>query len=99
MPSKRKRSTDPSHGAGYVTVRYGDPQIVGGLAPAGHIYHQDTVGIPGSNESDDNFGAALSIGDINGDHRAELAIGVPYEPSAVPKEKAMYSSCAALRAG
>ncbi|MFD5796453.1 FG-GAP-like repeat-containing protein [Streptomyces diastatochromogenes] len=71
--------SDPSHGAGYVTVRYGDPDINGGLAPTGHVYHQNTAGIPGSNESDDNFGAALSIADITGDHRAELAIGVPYE--------------------
>ncbi|MEU5538443.1 FG-GAP-like repeat-containing protein [Streptomyces sp. NPDC020362] len=70
---------DPSHGAGYVTVRYGDPAIDGGLAPSGHVYHQNTSGIPGSNELDDNFGAALSIGDITGDHRAELAIGVPHE--------------------
>ncbi|MFH8775934.1 FG-GAP-like repeat-containing protein [Streptomyces sp. NPDC017958] len=70
---------DPSHGAGYVTVRYGDPDISGGLATTGHVYHQNTAGIPGSNESDDNFGAALSIADITGDHRAELAIGVPYE--------------------
>ncbi|WP_333762596.1 FG-GAP-like repeat-containing protein [Streptomyces sp. IBSBF 2390] len=72
-------AADPSHGAGYVTVRYGDSQIDGGLAPTGRIYHQNTAGIPGSNESDDHFGAALSIGDINGDHRAELAIGVPGE--------------------
>ncbi|MFE9498947.1 FG-GAP and VCBS repeat-containing protein [Streptomyces collinus] len=70
---------DPSHGAGYVTVRYGAPGIDGGLAPTGHVYHQDTAGIPGSDESDDNFGASLSIADITGDHRAELAIGVPYE--------------------
>ncbi|MBL1083634.1 FG-GAP repeat protein [Streptomyces actinomycinicus] len=70
---------DPSHGAGYVTVRYGDPDITGGLAPTGHVYHQNTGGIPGSNEKEDEFGAAMSIGDINGDHRAELAIGIPYE--------------------
>ena len=62
-------------------MRYGDPDITGGLAPSGHVYHQNTAGIPGTNESDDNFGAALSIADINGDHRAELAIGIPYESS------------------
>ncbi|MEV6839396.1 FG-GAP-like repeat-containing protein [Streptomyces sp. NPDC051133] len=70
---------DPSHGAGYITVRYGDPDINGGLAPTGHVYHQDTAGVPGTNEKEDEFGAAMSIADINGDHRADLAIGIPYE--------------------
>ncbi|WP_229900793.1 FG-GAP-like repeat-containing protein, partial [Streptomyces capoamus] len=70
---------DPSHGSGYITVRYGDPHINGGLAPSGRVYHQNTAGIPGDNEKEDEFGAALSIADINGDHRADLAIGIPYE--------------------
>ncbi|MFH9672034.1 FG-GAP-like repeat-containing protein [Streptomyces sp. NPDC017405] len=70
---------DPSHGSGYVTVRYGNRSLSGGLAPAGRVYHQDTAGVPGTDEKDDEFGAALSIADITGDHRAELAVGVPYE--------------------
>ncbi|MFI1839911.1 FG-GAP-like repeat-containing protein [Streptomyces olivaceoviridis] len=70
---------DPSNGSGYVTVRYGDPHINGGLAPSGRVYHQNTAGIPGTNEKEDEFGAAMSIADINGDHRADLAIGIPYE--------------------
>ncbi|MGW2210688.1 FG-GAP repeat protein [Streptomyces sp. NPDC001781] len=71
--------TDPSHKSGYVTVRYGDRDITGGLAPTGQVFHQDTAGIPGADESGDRFGASLAIADITGDHRAELAIGVPYE--------------------
>ncbi|AGS67223.1 FG-GAP-like repeat-containing protein [Streptomyces collinus] len=71
--------TDPSHKSGYVTVRYGDRAVTGGLAPTGQVFHQDTAGIPGTDESDDHFGASLAIADITGDHRAELAIGVPYE--------------------
>ncbi|MEU3861754.1 FG-GAP-like repeat-containing protein [Streptomyces sp. NPDC028722] len=71
--------TDPSHGAGYITVRYGDPDVHGGLAPAGRVYHQNTTGIPGANEKEDEFGAAMAIADINGDHRADLAIGIPSE--------------------
>ncbi|MGW1007370.1 FG-GAP-like repeat-containing protein [Streptomyces sp. NPDC002520] len=71
--------TDPSGGAGYVTVHYGTANAPGGLSATRHVYHQNTTGIPGANERDDNFGAALSIADITGDHRADLAIGVPYE--------------------
>ncbi|GAB1339963.1 FG-GAP repeat protein [Streptomyces sp. E-15] len=70
---------DPSHGSGYVTVRYGDRDLDGGLAPSGRVYHQDTAGIPGGDEKEDEFGAAMSIADTNGDHRADLAIGIPYE--------------------
>ncbi|WP_311315081.1 FG-GAP and VCBS repeat-containing protein [Streptomyces naphthomycinicus] len=70
---------DPSHGSGYITVRYGDPAISGGLAPSGRVYHQNTAGIPGENEKEDEFGAAMSIADINGDHRADLAVGIPSE--------------------
>ncbi|MCF3133161.1 FG-GAP repeat protein [Streptomyces olivochromogenes] len=71
--------TDPSHGAGYVTVHYGNSAYFGGLDPTRHVYHQNTAGVPGTNERGDNFGAALSIADITGDHRDELAIGVPYQ--------------------
>ncbi|MEU6091766.1 FG-GAP-like repeat-containing protein [Streptomyces sp. NPDC047085] len=70
---------DPSSGAGYVTVYYGSANAPGGVSATRHVYHQNTPGIPGSNEAEDEFGAALSIGDITGDHRAELAIGIPYE--------------------
>ncbi|MGC0327060.1 hypothetical protein RKD23_000050 [Streptomyces sp. SAI-170] len=67
---------DPSGASGYVTVHYG---TANGLDPARRIYHQNTAGVPGGNERGDNFGAALAIGDINGDHRADLAVGIPYE--------------------
>ncbi|MFJ5780433.1 FG-GAP-like repeat-containing protein [Streptomyces sp. NPDC093094] len=67
---------DPSGGSGYVTVHFG---TASGLNPVRRVYHQNTGGVPGGNERGDNFGAALAIGDINGDHRADLAIGIPYE--------------------
>ncbi|MEV0241515.1 FG-GAP-like repeat-containing protein [Streptomyces sp. NPDC050674] len=70
---------DPSNGSGYITVRYGNPQVDGGLAPSGRVYHQNTAGVPGANEKEDEFGATMSIGDINGDHREDLAVGVPDE--------------------
>ncbi|MDG4858572.1 FG-GAP-like repeat-containing protein [Streptomyces sp. T-3] len=73
--------TDPSRKAGYAMVFYGDSvhTATGGLNPTRHTYHQDTAGIPGANESLDQFGASLSIGDVTGDGRAELAVGVSYE--------------------
>lgn len=70
---------DPSGNSGYVTVHYGAAGFEGGLDTKRHTYHQGSSGIPGGNESEDEFGAALSIGDVTGDGRAELAIGVPYE--------------------
>jgi hypothetical protein len=36
-------------------------------------------GVPGSNESGDNFGASLAVGDVTGDGYADVAVGVPGE--------------------
>ncbi len=66
-------------GAGAVYVVYG---AKGGLASnpkaKTQLWHQDNVG---SDEREDNdlFGAALAVGDFNGDHYDDLAIGVPNE--------------------
>ncbi|WP_405586357.1 FG-GAP and VCBS repeat-containing protein [Streptomyces sp. NBC_01092] len=40
---------------------------------------QDTPGVPGSDEESDFFGNALSIADVNGDGRAEVAVGALHE--------------------
>lgn len=73
--------TDPSHKAGYVMVFHGveEADATGGLSRTRHTYHQGTAGIPGDNEAGDQFGADLSIADVTGDGRAELAVGVSYE--------------------
>ncbi|MEV5983173.1 FG-GAP repeat protein [Streptomyces sp. NPDC052114] len=73
--------TDPSGGAGYVMVFYGDADSAngGGLNRTRHTYHQGTAGIPGDNEALDQFGEDLAIADVTGDGRAELAVGVSYE--------------------
>lgn len=42
-------------------------------------YTQDTPGVPETLEADDNFGAALAVGQFNGDDRPDLAIGAPGE--------------------
>lgn len=40
---------------------------------------QNTAGIPGASETNDNFGYAIALNDINGDGKADLAVGAPYE--------------------
>ncbi|MFG3113002.1 FG-GAP-like repeat-containing protein [Streptomyces sp. NPDC048197] len=40
---------------------------------------QNTEGIPGASETNDNFGHAVALDDINGDGRADLVVGAPYE--------------------
>jgi hypothetical protein len=40
---------------------------------------QDTPGVGGGAETGDQFGMALATGDFNGDGRADLAVGIPFE--------------------
>lgn len=62
---------------GAVNVIYGSSL---GLRSAGNqFWTQDSPGIPDRSESGDRFGKSLATGDFNGDGRADLAIGVPYE--------------------
>jgi len=41
--------------------------------------HQDTSGISGSSQAGDHFGAAIVFGELTGNGRAELVIGIPGE--------------------
>jgi hypothetical protein len=62
---------------GVVTVVLGG---AGGLLPyEGYRIYQGWDGIPDVMESGDEFGAALTTGDWNGDGKDDLAIGVPGE--------------------
>jgi hypothetical protein len=65
--------------AGAVHVLYGAKS---GLTASGsQLWHQDSSGILGSAEEDDEYGSALVAHDFNGDGRADLAVGVPYQRS------------------
>ena len=63
--------------AGAVHVLHGGPR---GLTAAGdQVWHQNRPGVPGGNQSGDEFGATLAAGDFDSDGDADLAIGVPGE--------------------
>ena len=63
--------------AGAVNVIYGS---AGGLTVSGdQVFSQNTTGIRGTAEIDDHFGFALATGDLDGDGRADLAVGVHTE--------------------
>jgi hypothetical protein len=63
--------------AGAVNVLYG---AAGGLTGVGsQIFTQNSLGVPGVAERDDNFGYALAAGDFDSEGFADLAIGAPGE--------------------
>ena len=67
---------DTSDGAdGSVTVIEGSPD--GLTATDSQRWDQDVAGVPGVGEANDQFGAALAVGDFDGDSADDLAIGVP----------------------
>ena len=85
-------------GAGAVHVIYG---TAGGLASTGsQQWTQDSAGIADSAEAGDGFGSALAVGDLNGDGRADLAIGVPGEGNSAVEDSGavhvLYGTAAGL---
>ena len=47
--------------------------------PSSEQLSQDTEGVGGSSEAGDQFGRALATGDLDGDGRDDLVVGVPFE--------------------
>ncbi|MFJ4687203.1 FG-GAP-like repeat-containing protein [Streptomyces sp. NPDC088789] len=58
---------------GMVSVLYGSAS---GLRSTGaQSFHQDTAGVPGTNEDYDQFGTDVKLDDVTGDGRADLLVG------------------------
>ncbi|WP_169744417.1 FG-GAP and VCBS repeat-containing protein [Spirillospora albida] len=68
---ERYLNDDPVKGS--IAIRLGTAT---GFGAARNIT-QDTSGVPGAAAKGDRFGAALAIGDLNRDGKADLAVGAP----------------------
>ncbi|MET9818816.1 FG-GAP and VCBS repeat-containing protein [Streptomyces sp. NPDC006355] len=68
---------DVDREGGTVTVLYGT--ATGPDASRVQRIHQDSAGIPGSGEEDDQFGESLASADLNKDGYADLVVGNPTE--------------------
>ncbi|MEV5434100.1 hypothetical protein [Streptomyces sp. NPDC052701] len=92
----RETSADPAGGpGGKVTVVYGGPEGPDtGRAPL--VLTQDTAGVPGASEPGDRFGSGVSLGDVDGDGHADLAVGAAGENSSAGAVTVLYGSASGL---
>ncbi|MEO5873595.1 MAG: FG-GAP and VCBS repeat-containing protein [Streptosporangiaceae bacterium] len=62
---------------GTVIVLFGGKKGI--TTKRGQVFSEDTKGVPWAAKRGDNFGAALSLVDLNNDSRPELVVGAPGE--------------------
>ncbi|MCT9078905.1 FG-GAP-like repeat-containing protein [Streptomyces fulvoviolaceus] len=92
----REASADPAGAkGGRVSIRYGGPDGVD-TSRAPLSLTQNTPGVPGTAETGDAFGSGVSLGDINGDGYADLAIGASGEDSGAGSVTVLYGSASGL---
>ncbi|MGW2641326.1 FG-GAP-like repeat-containing protein [Streptomyces sp. NPDC001348] len=61
-----------------IQVAYGSATGLG-ARDTWRTYSQDTPGVPGATEDNDEFGESVAVGDITGDGIDDVAVGVPGE--------------------
>ena len=70
---------------GSVLSNAGAVHVMYGAAPDGisfswdQFWHQDSPGVEGSAEYNDQFGKTLAVGNFNGDEYDDLVVGIPFE--------------------
>src|SRR6266511_88201 len=82
--------------AGVVHVLYGSP--AGLTAIGSQLWSQDSPGVAGVAEPDDQFGSALAAADFAGDGRTDLAVGAFGENTFAGVVHVLYGSPAGLTA-
>jgi FG-GAP repeat len=82
--------------AGVVHVLYGS--AAGLTATGSQLWSQDSPGVAGAAEADDQFGSALAAGDFAGDGRTDLAVGAFGENAFAGVVHALYGSPGGLTA-
>ncbi|WP_405586371.1 FG-GAP repeat domain-containing protein [Streptomyces sp. NBC_01092] len=83
--------------AGYVAVLYGGAN---GIDPARRtVVNQDTAGVPGTVESEDTFGSALAVADLNADGYTDLAVGAAGEDGGEGSVTILWGSANGLAKG